>query len=419
MSTIGIELKNVNKVFRIYPDLVRSRIKQHTFFWKQYYKEKAALKNINLKVRKGKVVGIIGPNGAGKTTLLKIVAGISYPTSGEVYCSNKVVTVLALGLGFHPRLTGIENLELAGMMLGMSRQDIRTKKDWIINFSELQEYIDKPLTTYSMGMKARLSFAVAASQEPDILIIDEALATGDIRFVEKCIKRIHEIVQSGTTALFVSHNIWSIKRLCHRCILIDAGKIINDGDTSNVTDKYYEVMLKNEIFIPGDKEHNLSDYVGTGEVQLKAIKLMNSKGEHCEIVFSGEHVKFILEIKSDQKRSDVLFSLQYWRNDGIPAFFTEIAGGGMDQNNIFDRRTFNLSEGRSTLVVEFFSLLLAPGDYYLNLSIVDGNAHSGYTSNEQYYFKTHVLEFGVRRYKNPNRGVIYYQPTHVYLLENK
>jgi len=413
----AINVINISKVFRVYPDLVRSRVKQYIFPWRKYYQNKVALKDINLTISKGEVVGVIGPNGAGKTTLLKIIAGISFPTSGEVYCSSKVVAVLALGLGFHSRLTGMENLELAGMMLGMSKREIQKKKDWIVDFAELQEYIDRPLTTYSMGMKARLSFAVAACQEPDTLIIDEALATGDIRFVQKCINRIHEITQSGTTALFVSHNIWSIRKLTQRCILLDGGEIVGDGDTARIADRYYEVMLKNEVFEKTSNEYDLGSYVGTGKVQLKNITLLNQQGHSHEIVYSGESAKLILEIESDKDRSHVLISLQCWRTDGVPAFFTEIAGGGLDHNNTFCRRTFNFRQDRSTVVAEFLPLLLAPGDYYLDISIVDQINHSGYTSNEQFYFKTHVLEFGVRKHGNPNRTIVYYQPTKVYLAE--
>lgn len=419
MSNLAIELSNIYKIFRIYPDLVLSRIKQYTFFWKKYYAEKVALENIDLKIQKGDVVGIIGPNGAGKTTLLKIIAGISLQSRGEVFCSSKVIAVLALGLGFHLRLTGLENLELAGMMLGMSKNEVKRKKDWIIDFCELSEYIDRPLTTYSMGMKSRLSFAIAACQEPDILIIDEALATGDIRFVQKCIKRIHEIVNSGSTALFVSHNIWSIKKLTKRCILLDEGKIVDDGDTARVTDHYYEVMLKNEVFEKNHVESSLSDFVGTGEVRLKAIKLVDKYDNPCEIVYTGETAKFLLEIESDQERSHILFNLQCFRGDGIPAFSTESAGGTLDHNCRLCRRNFNLPKGLSTLVVEIPSLLLAPGDFYLNLSIIDDSTHSGYTSNEQYYFKTHVLEFGVRMAKNLNLWHIYYQPAKVYLAKDR
>lgn len=415
MSDYTIEIINVNKTFRIYPDLVRSRIKQHILFWKKYYQEKTALRNISLKVKRGDVIGVIGPNAAGKTTLLKVIAGISIPTSGKVVCNGRIVPVLALGLGFHPRLTGSQNIDLAGMMLGMSKSEVRARKEWIVDFSELQEYIDRPLTSYSMGMRARLSFAVAACQNPDILIIDEALATGDIRFVQKCIRRIHEIVNSGATALFVSHNIWSIKKLTQRCILLNEGEIIDDGNTGEVTDRYYEVMLKNDVLRKSQTSSDLSDFVGTGDVQLKKIQIVNEEGHPSEIVHSGDPIKILLDVAAEKDQSNVGFSLQCWRGDGVSAFATSMAGGTLDHNNIFCKKTFNLPKGLSTLVVEFSPLLLAPGDFYLNLHLYSDKEHSGYTSNLQFYFKTRIIEFGVRRSKNPNIGMVYYQPARIYL----
>jgi len=415
LSDLAIEVRNVNKVFRIYPDLVRSRIKQHILVWKKYYQEKTALRNINLKVNKGEVVGVIGPNAAGKTTLLKIIARISFPTSGEIVCPGRVVAVLALGLGFHPRLTGSENIELAGMMLGMSKAEVRARKEWIVDFSELDEYIDRPLTSYSMGMRARLSFAVAACQNPEILIIDEALATGDIRFVQKCIHRIHEIVDGGATALFVSHNIWSIKKLTHRCILLNEGEVIDDGDTGEVTDRYYEVMLRNDVLKKSQTTYDLSDFVGTGEVQLKKIQMVGQKGDPCELVHSGDPVKFVLDIAAERDHTNVGFSLQCWRTDGVSAFSTSMAGGVLDNNSNFCENTFDLPQGLSTLVVEFLPLLLAPGDFYLNLHIFDMSEHGGYTTDQQFYFKTRIMAFRVRRAKNPNIAMVYYQPARIYL----
>jgi hypothetical protein len=215
--------------------------------------------------------------------------------------------------------------------------------------------------------------------------------------------------------LFVSHNIWSIKRLTQRCILLDRAEIVDEGNTARVTDRYYEVMLKNEVFERSSNDYDLSNFLGSGEVQLKDITLLNQQGAACDIVWCGEPARLVLEIESDKDRSNVLISLQCWRSDGVCAFSTEVAGGGLDHNNTFCRRSFDLRKGQSTIVVEFLPLLLAPGDYYLNLSIFDYSSHSGYTSNEQFYFKTHVLEFGSRRHKNPNRSIVYYQPSNVYL----
>ncbi|MDA8109535.1 MAG: ABC transporter ATP-binding protein [Betaproteobacteria bacterium] len=420
MNRPAIEIENLSKTFRLYPDLVRSRLKQYLFFWNTYYREKVALDGINLRIDKGEVVGVLGPNGAGKSTLLKIIAGISYPTSGRVSVDGRVVAVLSLGLGFHPRLSGLENIELAGMMLGMTREEIRRKRDWIVEFSELKEYITQPMSAYSSGMRARLSFAVAACQEPEILIIDEALATGDIRFVQKCIGRILEITRSGATALFVSHSIWSIKRLTRRCILLANGKIADDGETAVVADRYYELMLQHEVFEPDGAASYASEFVGTGEVRLQRAELLDASGRSTRIVAPGDTVALALELVSRQNLDHVGMMVKCWRNDGINVMtMGYMAGGVLSENYEFRNTTLRLPAGTSTVRFKLPKLLLAPGDYYMSLSIFDEPTFSGSTSAEQYYFKQHVIEFGVRMLGNPNRGLVYYQPAAVALEGGK
>jgi len=411
MSAPAIEIANLRKVFRLYPDLVGSRIKQSLLFWNTYYREKVALDDVNLRLEKGEVVGVIGPNGAGKSTLLKIIAGISYPTGGRVKVNGRVIAVLALGLGFHPRLTGLQNIDLAGMMLGMSREEIRRKRDWIIEFSELGRYVESPITSYSTGMRARLSFAVAACQDPEILIVDEALATGDVRFVQKCINRIHEITRSGTTALFVSHNIWSIKRLTKRCILIGEGKIADDGDTSRVTDRYYELMLKSEVAESNFDEQVEGSFVGTGEVQLKRIDLRDAAGKSTRMISSAEAGSLWFELDAGSVPKKVGLRVIVHRDDGVVAtIIAGLAGGTLNEEHQFVQPTFELNSGLSTIKFELSHVLLAPGNYSIDLHVFDPAEHSGFTSSQQYFFKTRIVEFGVRRLGNPNRGPVYYQP---------
>lgn len=408
-----IEVRGLRKIFRLYPDLVRSRIKQYVFFWKKFYREKIALDEINLSIGKGEIVGVIGPNGAGKSTLLKIIAGISMPTSGTVEVRGRVVTVLALGLGFHPRLSGLENIELAGMMLGMTRQEIRERRDWIIDFAELRDYISQPMNAYSTGMRARLSFAVAACQEPEILIIDEALATGDVRFVQKCIGRIQEITQSGTTALFVSHSISSIKRLTNRCILIDGGRIVDDGDTGKVADRYYQAMLRSEILETTENYGNLADanFVGTGEVRLLRADIRDTHGRSRQIINAGEQLTIMLELEASRDYADVGVTVACWRNDGVNVTTMGYTAGGVLSDEFkFENVTVDLVSGTSTLFVKIKNFLLAPGDYHLSISIFDEKTFSGSINNQQFYFNPRIIEFGIRMLGNPNRGLIYYQP---------
>jgi len=407
----AIELNGVSKTFRLYPDLVRSRIKQRLLFWNKYYRDKVALQDINLTIERGEIVGVLGPNGAGKTTLLKIIAGISRPSEGRVRCNGRVTAVLALGLGFHPRLTGMENLMLAGMMLGMSRKEVLARTDWIIAFSELRDYIHQPLNTYSSGMRARLSFAVAACQDPEILIIDEALATGDIRFVQKCIARIHEITRSGATALFVSHNIWSIKRLTERCILLDGGQIVDDGRTDVVADRYYEVMLKNEVLEPRRSEDAGRDFVGTGEARLARIHVLDAAGSGGHVFEPGAPMTVALEIDSTRDLERVGLSLSCRRTDGISAFVAgAMAGGVPDETGAFGNFQCALRQGSNSVAIRFPALWLAPGDYYFDLQLFDAHDFSGTPNSGQHYFKSHVAEFSMRRLGNPNHTVVCYQP---------
>jgi ABC-type polysaccharide/polyol phosphate transport system ATPase subunit len=411
MPAPAIEIAGLRQVFRLYPDLVTSRIKQGLLFWNTYYREKVALDDVNLRLEKGEVVGVIGPNGAGKTTLLKIIAGISQPTRGSVKINGRVVAVLALGLGFHPRLTGLQNIDLAGMMLGMSREEIQRKRDWIVDFSELGSYVENPITSYSTGMRARLSFAVAACQDPEILIVDEALATGDVRFVQKCIDRIHEITKSGTTALFVSHNIWSIKRLTKRCILINGGKVADDGDTSRVADRYYEFMLKSEALDSYSREGADHGFVGNGEVQLRRVDFRNAAGRSVRIVNSGEPGALWLELDTGGVPKNVALSVVFRRGDGVSATaIAGLAGGTLNERFEFVHPHFELRPGLTAIKFTLDPLLLAPGDYSIDLHLFDPHDHSGFTSDQQYFFKTRILELGVRRLGNPNRSVVYYQP---------
>lgn len=260
---------------------------------------------------------------------------------------------------------------------------------------------------------------MAACQDPEILIIDEALATGDIRFVQKCINRIHEITQSGTTALFVSHNVWSIKRLTKRSILLTNGTISADGETSVVADKYYEIMLKNEEF-SSNKKTVFDDFVGNGKIRLISASLFDEKSNLVNQVNSGGGLELILKLNSICAISNVELMLTCRRSDGVTPFtIGALSGGNMDENSQFTNTKISLIPGDNIVKINIPKLMLAPGDFYFDIQIFDSDSFSGFASNEQYYFKTHILDFGVRKYKNPNRSVIYYQPAKIWNASNE
>jgi ABC-type polysaccharide/polyol phosphate transport system ATPase subunit len=216
---------------------------------KEYYKEVHALLNIFFKVRKGEALGIVGMNGSGKSTLLQILAGTLTPSSGKAHCIGRVAALLELGSGFNPEFTGRENIYLNCAVLGLNKLEIEARINQIIEFSELGEFIEQPVKTYSSGMVVRLAFAAISHVDPDILIVDEALAVGDSYFQHKCTRKIREFKERGGTLLLVSHDPGAIKSICTRCILLDRGKLIKDGPAESVLD-YYNAMIaqKEKIF---------------------------------------------------------------------------------------------------------------------------------------------------------------------------
>jgi len=213
-----------------------------------------ALRDINLEVKQGEILGIIGKNGAGKSTLLKILSRVTAPSRGNINIKGRIASLLEVGTGFHPELTGLENIFMNGAILGMSKQEIKSKLSEIINFSGVESFIDTPVKRYSSGMYVRLAFAVAAHLEPEILIIDEVLAVGDAEFQEKCLGKMGEVSREGRTVLFVSHNLGSVRKLCSRGILLDNGKVDFTGNVSECIDSYLAKGLERKHFIQKNRE---------------------------------------------------------------------------------------------------------------------------------------------------------------------
>ena len=237
-DNIAISVENMTKTFKLYNDKANTLKERIVRGWKNKPEVRTVLKDINLKINKGETVALIGVNGSGKSTLLKLMTKIIYPNKGKVITYGKLTSLLELGAGFHPDFTGRENIYFNASIFGLTKEEIDAKINDIIEFSELGEYIDSPIRTYSSGMYMRLAFSVAINVEADILLIDEILAVGDQHFQDKCFAKLEELAKSNITIVIVSHSLESVKKLCDRGIWINNGEVAMDGECSQVIDAY-------------------------------------------------------------------------------------------------------------------------------------------------------------------------------------
>lgn len=311
-----------------------------------------ALKDVSFEVEEGEVLGIIGRNGAGKSTLLKILSRITWPTSGEVRMRGRVASLLEVGTGFHPELTGRENIYLNGSILGMTRAEVKKKFDEIVAFSEIEKFLDTPVKRYSSGMYVRLAFAVAAHLEPEILLVDEVLAVGDAEFQKKCLGKMGEVAKGGRTVLFVSHNMMSVKSLCEKCLLLEEGLLKMHGTIEKVIENYLSHGNEKK---GGD--YNLENWKyrqGTGEIKILNARMLNDKGESSDLFYQGcpmsVEFTFISMIEKE-----IYFSAAILTSDGIRVIHLDQYDGG--SKNVI------VSKGMYKVRVNINSLPLSCGSY--------------------------------------------------------
>jgi lipopolysaccharide transport system ATP-binding protein len=249
-----------------------------------------ALKDVSFEIKRGDRVGIIGRNGAGKSTLLKILSRITEPTSGKISIKGRIASLLEVGTGFHPELTGRENIYLNGAILGMDRSEIKKNFDEIVAFAEVEKFLDTPVKRYSSGMYVRLAFAVAAHLEPEILIVDEVLAVGDAQFQKKCLGKMEDVGKEGRTVLFVSHQMASIQKLCQRSIWLDHGEVVDNDATQIVVNKY----LNNSLGLSKISLEDRKDRKGDGKIRFTSVLFQNQAGENTNCFYSGQNVRILL-----------------------------------------------------------------------------------------------------------------------------
>ncbi len=331
-----IEIKNLSKRYNIthhrggyvaLRDIIANTIKSPLKFLKnkansvlgrEVQEEFWALKDINFTVHEGEAIGIIGANGAGKSTLLKILSKITPPTTGEAILRGKVASLLEVGTGFHPELTGRENIFLNGAILGMSRKEMAKKFDDIVKFSGVEKFLDTPVKRYSSGMYVRLAFSVAAHMEPDILIVDEVLAVGDADFQKKCLGKMDSVTKAeGRTVLFVSHNMSAIQSLCTKAILLENGKIKAMGKTDEVIATY---LKNNPLTQEGSTLRERKDRRGKGEVKLVSFFVEDNNGERVSSLETGGHYTlcFGYETADEKPTQNLHIGSQITADDGTP-----------------------------------------------------------------------------------------------------
>ena len=309
-----------------------------------------ALQNINLEIKKGEAVGIIGHNGAGKSTLLKLLTRVTAPTTGQICMNGRVASMLEVGTGFHPELTGRENVYLNGAILGMTKAEIDKKFDEIVEFSEVKQFIDTPVKRYSSGMYVKLAFSVAAHLDSEIMIMDEVLAVGDVKFQQKCLDKMSEAAhKDGRTVLYVSHNMNTIRRLCDRCIVLDHGKVVFDGDV----DRAIAVYLNNENKL--SIEYDYSDlYRSPNESRILQMNGLSIVDKEDSIFDRGEDINFVMHCKANDDVSQIGLRFEIFYCNGT------LVG------TAFSDKYITCSEGKEIdLHITLPSSNFVPGQYYV------------------------------------------------------
>jgi lipopolysaccharide transport system ATP-binding protein len=315
-----------------------------------------ALKDVSFEVKRGEILGIIGKNGAGKSTLLKVLSRVTSPTKGVVKIKGRIASLLEVGTGFHPELTGRENIFLNGAILGMTKKEISRKFDEIVAFAEVEQFIDTPVKRYSSGMYVRLAFAVAAHLEPEILIVDEVLAVGDAQFQKKCLGKMDDVAKGGRTILFVSHNMVAVERLCQTGVYLDGGKIRRTGEIANIIDSYQRSNEQRR----GEPLAQRSDRTGNGLGRLTTLEIKPAE-ENNGAITCNSGIRILIEYKAAANVSAIVLSII--NHQSTPIYWLD------------SRNDAGLLLGRSkaeTAMCITAPLNLVPGVYSINAALLIG-----------------------------------------------
>lgn len=372
LENVGVRYRlPTEKIPTLKEYVIRSLRRQvsHQTFW--------ALQNINLEVYSGEVFGIIGPNGAGKSTLLKVVSRVLRPTTGRVRVVGKVAPLLELGAGFDYELTGRENIFLNGAILGYSKREMEKRVDHIVEFAGLQDFIDAPLRTYSSGMVARLGFAVATDERPEILIVDEILSVGDTEFQTRSFERIQNFQAQGTTILLVTHDIGRVETMCQRAIFLSHGQIVAGGSAAKVVDRYLGRIRQRE-------EERLAEQVseeqfwrwGNRKIEITQVEFLDEHGQPKNIFQTGEYFGLRIEYEAHEPIDSPVFGMAIFHNDGTHITGPNTQFAGLDLGRV---------EGRGWVLYEVERLPLLQGLYKVSVAVHNTSDSEMYDDHDQGY----------------------------------
>ena len=378
MSENAIVIKDLRKIFKVYPDKSNSIKEKLLFFKRNKYEKHVVLDGISFEIKKGEAVGLIGKNGCGKSTTLKLINRIMYPTSGTVKVHGKVSSLIELGAGFHPDMSGRENIYTNASIFGLTKKEIDAKLDEIIEFSELGDLIDNPIRTYSSGMYMRLAFSVAINVKADVLLVDEILAVGDVSFQKKCFEKLHEIKKQGTTIVIVSHSFEQIEQICDKSIWIENGHIKEMGESRYIHQKYLKQMEEERQQKirkrQSEKGKDIEDdntfcgreveRKGNGKANFTNVTLHNKENEADYVYGTNDfmHIEYGFNVNEDIE--DVVFELKIYKDDDTCCF------GSTSEIEIKDKVDI---KNKHKLIIDIDNLRLLRGTYYIDVCIKGNN----------------------------------------------
>lgn len=374
---VAIQVENVTRIYQKYSSRHRFKTFKSALLRGDFIKSLKpdevvkALDRVSFDVKKGMTFGVIGENGSGKSTLLKLISGIAKPTSGQLEVNGKVSALIELGAGFHPEITGRENVYINGIMLGLSKKEIHKKFSDIVRFAELEDFIDAPVKTYSSGMYMRLGFSIAINVNPDVLLIDEVLAVGDASFVPKCLDRIDDFRRREKTILFVSHDLNTVAKICDRVLWLKDGKVMTIGEPKRVIDAYLQdVAEKQEKDFERRRvevveqqewegEERRENRWGKREVEIKRVKVKSLKGEEKHVFSPEDGVLIEMDVTAYSPLKDFVFGIGIFNSQGICCYGTNTALEEYDSLSI---------EGEGKVICRIGRLALVNGIYYLDVA---------------------------------------------------